>query len=170
MRMPVLDTDAIVIGTLTTLPPATARPVLDRLTAADFPRWPAHTAYALLRCMDEAELPSLDIATLVGYARHTAALRTHQWAAMTRFLTDAASATVPATVLDFHVRLLMEDTYRRRCATAAARLAQAADNPATTTADLDHHRAAITADLDHHRTRLTTTSPAPIALFNGQAA
>ena len=169
MRPPTLDTDTIVIGTLTNLTPTTAWPTLQRLAPADFPRWPAELAYSLLTGMCLDGLASLDLATLVGYARHTAALRTHQWAAMTRFLTDAASAAVPASVLDFHVRLLIEDTYRRRCADAATRLAQAADNPALTVADLDTHRAAITADLDHHRARLTTT-PAPAALTDRQAA
>lgn len=123
MSTPVLDTDTIVIGTLTTLTPTAARPVLDRLEPGDFPRWPARAAHRLLRAMVLDGLPSLDVATLVGYAQHTAAIEAHQWAGFTRFLCDAVSVCVPAAALDFHVGLLMQATYRRRLHAVVSALA-----------------------------------------------
>lgn len=158
MSSPTIDPETIVLGTLMQATPAEARPILARLHYRDFADPRGQYVFDLMAALVTDNVPSLDPATVLGFADRIGAFRdTNHANLLTRWVFNAYSVTVPLVALDFHIARLIEHSYRRTVAANAARLAQLAES--STLAELDVHMTQFTAQLAEHRARITDPRP-----------
>lgn len=162
MSDPIIDPERIVLGTLMQATPAEARPFFSRLDLHDFTDPPGVYVFDLMVAIVADDVPSLDPATLLGFADRRGALTdTNRAHLLTRWIFDAFGTNVPLVALDFHIDRLIEHSYRRRVTASAARLAQAAEM--CSVRDIDGHVLHVTTQLALHRARITAATPVRVA-------
>jgi hypothetical protein len=120
------DLESVVLGISMQLTPNLAAPQLARVDVRDFVDWRAAAVAELLVSAIRAGLPSLNPATLVGYAlSHGAVSGEHRLSQVSKWMAGAYSCPVPGIALAYHVDLLIEASYRRAAAEYAASIHQA---------------------------------------------
>lgn len=121
-----IDLEAVVLGVSMQLMPNVAGPQLARLDVSDFTDWRAATVVELLSSMVANRVPTLNPASIVGYALNTGSISgEHRLSQVSKWIADAYSCPIPGIALSYHVDLLIEASYRRAAVEFAHSISQA---------------------------------------------